>query len=157
MTPAINLLKKNKIHHQIATYEHDPSAASFGIEAAEKLGVSVDIVFKTLLATSDKHSLVVAIIPVLKQLDLKALAHEAGVKKLEMAPPDVAEKSTGYLVGGISPLGQKKRLKTWIDQSAQNLSQMYVSGGRRGLDIAISPNDLAQVLGASFVNIAREK
>ncbi|AWM80177.1 Cys-tRNA(Pro) deacylase [Gammaproteobacteria bacterium ESL0073] len=157
MTPAIALLKKQKIAHQLMSYEHDESAISFGLEAAEKLSVAPEKVFKTLLVTTDKNELFVGIVPVLKQLDLKHIAHAAGVKKVEMANPVLAERVTGYLVGGISPLGQKKRLKTFIDSSAETLDTMYVSGGRRGLDIGISPCDLASVLSAQFTSLARDK
>lgn len=157
MTPAIALLKKQNIPHQVLPYEHDPNVASYGHEAAEKLGVAAEKVFKTLLVITDKHELLVGVVPVLKHLDLKALAHAAAVKKVDMANPDLAQKSTGYLVGGISPLGQKKHLKTFIDESAKTLDLMYVSGGRRGLDVALAPQDLAKVLAASFVAIAREK
>lgn len=157
MTPAIDLLRKQKITHQILPYEHDPNAESYGLEAAEKLGVAAEKIFKTLLVMTDKNELLVGIVPVLKHLDLKAIAHAAGVKKVEMAKPDIAQRATGYLVGGISPLGQKKRLKTFIDESAKTLDIMYVSGGRRGLDIALAPQDLAKVLVAPFVGIAKEK
>lgn len=157
MTPAIALLKKQKIAHQLMSYEHDENAIFFGLEAAEKLGVAPEKVFKTLLVTTDKNELFVGIVPVLKQLDLKHIAQAAGVKKVEMANPTLAERVTGYLVGGISPLGQKKRLKTFIDSSAETLDTMYVSGGRRGLDIGISPCDLASVLSAQFTSLARDK
>lgn len=157
MTPAIDLLKKQKITHHVLPYEHDPNAESYGLEAAEKLGVAAEKIFKTLLVMTDKSELLVGIVPVLKHLDLKAIAHAAGVKKVEMAKPDVAQRATGYLVGGISPLGQKKRLKTFIDDSAETLDIMYVSGGRRGLDIALAPQDLARVLVAPFVGITKEK
>lgn len=156
MTPAIALLKKQGINHKVLTYEHDSNATSFGEEAAEKLGVAPEKVFKTLLVVSDKKELFVGVIPVLKQLDLKKIAQEANVKKLEMAKPDIAQRSTGYLVGGISPLGQKKQLPTFIDACAESLDVMYVSGGRRGLDIAIAPQDLAQLLKAHFAYIAKE-
>lgn len=157
MTPAIALLKKQKIAHQLMSYEHDENAVSYGVEAADKLGVAAEKVFKTLLVTTDKNELFVGIVPVLKQLDLKHIAQAAGVKKVEMAKPALAERVTGYLVGGISPLGQKKRLKTFIDCSAESLDIMYVSGGRRGLDIGIAPCDLASILNAQFNPLARDK
>lgn len=157
MTPAIALLKKHKVAHQVVTYQHDPQATSYGVEAAEKLGVPAASVFKTLLVSNEKQELIVGIIPVLKQLDLKAIAQAAGVKKVAMAKPELAQKATGYIVGGISPLGQKKRLTTFIDHSAAELTTIYVSGGRRGLDIALAPADLAKLLSAQFVAIAKEK
>ncbi|KTT13643.1 hypothetical protein NS383_00990 [Pseudomonas oryzihabitans] len=155
MTPAIDLLKKTKVPHEVLSYHHDPKAASYGLEAAEKLGLAPETVFKTLLAASEKQELLVAIVPVAGTLDLKALAQAAGVKKLEMAKPDQAQRSTGYLVGGISPLGQKKRLRTFIDASAAELPTIHVSAGRRGLEVALAPADLARLLDAPFVPIGK--
>jgi len=155
MTPAIELLKKGKVPHEVLSYHHDPKAASYGLEAAEKLGLAPETVFKTLLAASEKPELLVAIVPVAGTLDLKALAQAAGVKKLEMAKPDQAQRSTGYLVGGISPLGQKKRLRTFIDASASALPLIHVSAGRRGLEVALAPGDLARLLDAPFVAIGK--
>lgn len=127
MTPALDLLKKHRAEHRVHSYEHDPKSASYGLEAAEKLGLDPQQVFKTLLASSEKGELLVAVVPVVGTLDLKALAHAAGVKKCEMADPAAAQRATGYLVGGISPLGQKKRLRTFIDDSAQNFATIHVS------------------------------
>ncbi len=155
MTPAIELLKKSQVPHEVLSYHHDPKAASYGLEAAEKLGLAPETVFKTLLAASEKQELLVAIVPVAGTLDLKALAQAAGVKKLEMAKPDQAQRSTGYLVGGISPLGQKKRLRTFIDDSAAALPSIHVSAGRRGLEVALAPADLARLLDAPFVPIGK--
>ncbi|KTT36119.1 hypothetical protein RSA46_06250 [Pseudomonas oryzihabitans] len=155
MTPAIDLLKKSKVPHEVLSYHHDPKAASYGLEAAEKLGLAPETVFKTLLAASEKQEFLVAIVPVAGTLDLKALAQAAGVKKLEMAKPDQAQRSTGYLVGGISPLGQKKRLRTFIDASAAELPTIHVSAGRRGLEVALAPADLARLLDAPFVPIGK--
>ncbi|WP_295463828.1 Cys-tRNA(Pro) deacylase [uncultured Pseudomonas sp.] len=155
MTPAIELLKKSKVPHEVLSYHHDPKAASYGLEAVEKLGLAPATVFKTLLAASEKQELLVAIVPVAGTLDLKALAQAAGVKKLEMAKPDQAQRSTGYLVGGISPLGQKKRLRTFIDESAAELPTIHVSAGRRGLEVALAPTDLARLLDAPFVPIGK--
>lgn len=152
MTPACKLLKSNKIEYSIHEYEHDANAQSFGLEAAEKLGLNVEEVFKTLMVTDEKNYFV-AILPVNHQLNLKKVASAFGYKKLQMANPKDAERLSGYLVGGISPIGQKKRLKTVIDASAETLSKIYVSGGKRGLDIGLKPQDLAQVLSAQFFDV----
>lgn len=152
MTPACKILKSNKIEYSIHEYEHDVNAKSFGLEAAEKLGLEVHEVFKTLMVTDDK-TYFVAVLPVNHQLNLKKVASALGCKKLHMADPKDAERLTGYLVGGISPVGQKKRLKTVIDITAEPLNKMYVSGGKRGLDIGVNPKDLVKVLGASFADI----
>lgn len=152
MTPATKLLKANKIDFSIHEYEHDANAKSFGLEAAEKLNLSVEEVFKTLLVTDEKNYFV-AILPVHHQLNLKKVAQAVGAKKLKMSDPKDAERLTGYLVGGISPVGQKKRLKTVIDQSAVQLEKLYVSGGKRGLDIGLKPQDLAKVLSATFADV----
>lgn len=152
MTPACKLLKSQKINYSLHEYEHDPAAKSFGLEAAEKLGLAFNEVFKTLMVTDDKNYFI-AVLPVEHQLNLKKMAQAVGVKKLHMADPKDAERLTGYLVGGISPLGQKKRLKTVIDTSAAALKTIYVSGGKRGLDIGLSPQDLAKVLNAPFCDV----
>lgn len=156
MTPAINLLKKHKIKHRVLSYVHDPKAASYGLEAADKLGLEPVRVFKTLLAATEKEELLVAIVPVGGSLDLKALAHAASVKKADMANPQVAQRATGYLVGGISPLGQKKRLRTFIDSSAEQFPTIYVSAGRRGLEVELSAQALASLTAGQFAEIARE-
>ncbi|WP_062034860.1 Cys-tRNA(Pro) deacylase [Acinetobacter sp. BMW17] len=155
MTPATKLLKANKIVFSIHEYEHDANAKSFGLEAAEKLNLRVEEVFKTLLVTDEKNYFV-AILPVHHQLNLKKVAQAVGAKKLKMSDPKDAERLTGYLVGGISPVGQKKRLKTVIDQSAVQLEKLYVSGGKRGLDIGLKPQDLAKVLSATFADVLDE-
>ena len=152
MTPATKLLKANKIDFSIHEYEHDANAKSFGLEAAEKLNLRVEEVFKTLLVTDEKNYFV-AILPVHHQLNLKKVAQAVGAKKLKMSDPKDAERLTGYLVGGISPVGQKKRLKTVIDQSAVQLEKLYVSGGKRGLDIGLKPQDVAKVLSATFADV----
>jgi Cys-tRNA(Pro)/Cys-tRNA(Cys) deacylase len=155
MTPACKMLKSKKINFSMHEYEHDVNAKSFGLEAAEKLELSVDVVFKTLMVTDDKNYYV-AVLPVNHQLNLKKVAQAFGCKKLHMADPKDAERLTGYLVGGISPVGQKKRLKTVVDASAEQQDKIYVSGGKRGLDIGINPQDLANVLDANFVDILDE-
>jgi len=156
MTPALDLLKKVRAEHRVHSYEHDPKAASYGLEAAEKLNLEPAQVFKTLLASSEKSELLVAVVPVVGSLDLKALAQAAGVKKVEMADPAAAQRATGYLLGGISPLGQKKRLRTFIDESAKAFETIYVSAGRRGLEVALAPAVLAEHTQAKFAEIGRE-
>ncbi|EIK94662.1 hypothetical protein PMM47T1_20238 [Pseudomonas sp. M47T1] len=155
MTPALDLLKKARAEHRVHSYEHDPKALSYGLEAAQKLGLDPAQVFKTLLASSEKGELLVAVVPVAGTLDLKGLAHAAGVKKCEMADPVAAQRSTGYLLGGISPLGQKKRLRTFIDQSAQPLPTLHVSAGRRGLEVELAPAVLAEHTCGTFADIGR--
>lgn len=156
MTPAIDLLKKAKAEHRVHSYQHDPKSASYGLEAAEKLGLDPARVFKTLLAATEKGELLVAVVPVAGSLDLKALAHAAGVKKVDMADPQQAQRSTGYLVGGISPLGQKKRLRTFIDDSARQFPSIHVSAGRRGLELELSAEVLAEHTQGQFAAIGRE-
>ena len=155
MTPALDLLKKVRAEHRVHSYEHDPKAASYGLEAAEKLNLEPAQVFKTLLASSEKNELMVAVVPVVGSLDLKALAQAAGVKKVEMADPAAAQRATGYLLGGISPLGQKKRLRTFIDESAKAFETIYVSAGRRGLEVELAPAVLAEHTQAKFAPIGR--
>lgn len=155
MTPALDLLKKVRAEHRIHSYEHDPKAASYGLEAAEKLGLEPAQVFKTLLASSEKGELLVAVVPVVGSLDLKALAHAAGVKKCEMADPAAAQRATGYLLGGISPLGQKKRLRTFVDVTAQSFSTIFISAGRRGLEVELAAAVLAEHTQAKFAEIGR--
>jgi Cys-tRNA(Pro)/Cys-tRNA(Cys) deacylase len=136
------------------TYEHDPGAASYGLEAAEVLGLDPALVFKTLLTTVDER-LVVGIVPVSGQLDLKAVATAVGGKRATMADPSAAERATGYVVGGISPVGQKRPHPTVLDETALDFETVYVSGGRRGLDLGLSPQDLVRVTGAVVAAIRR--
>lgn len=154
-TPATVALTKAGLAFTIHTYDHDSAAASFGLEAANALGLPVEQVFKTLLADID-GSLVVGIVPVHRKLDLKALAASVGGKRAAMADPAIAERSSGYVVGGISPIGQKRALTTVIDDSAQSFDTVYVSGGRRGFDLGLSPSDLATITNAIFATIARD-
>ena len=155
MTPALDLLKKVRAEHRVHSYEHDPKAASYGLEAAEKLGLAPAQVFKTLLAASEKGELLVAVVPVVGTLDLKGLAHAAGVKKAEMADPAAAQRSTGYLLGGISPLGQRTPLPTVVEEAALAWPTVLVSAGRRGLQVELSPADLVRLTGAVTAAVAR--
>lgn len=154
-TPAVVALEKSGVAHTLHPYEHDPSSdLSYGMEAAEAIGVDAPQVFKTLLADVD-GKLVVGIVPVDRKLDLKALARAAGGKKAAMAEPAAAERATGYVVGGISPLGQKTRHMTVLDESAEVFDVIYVSGGRRGLDVGLAPADLLTLTGGTTAPIAR--
>ena len=135
-------------------YEHDPGARSFGLEAAEVLGLPPEQEFKTLLVDTGA-GLAVAIVPVAGQLDLKAMASALGAKRVTMADPAAAQRSSGYVVGGISPIGQKRALPTVVDESADLFDVVYVSGGRRGLDVGLSPTDLVRVTHAVVADIGR--
>jgi Cys-tRNA(Pro)/Cys-tRNA(Cys) deacylase len=145
MTPAINVAKKHKIDYQVHAYEHDPDAPSYGLEAAEKLGLDPARVFKTLVVELDGKELAVAVIPVNAKLDLKRYAKAMGCKKAAMAEQRKVERTTGYVLGGVSPLGQKKALKTLLDESASQYPTIFVSAGRRGLDIELKPDDLVRL------------
>lgn len=153
-TPATVALTAAGIPFTPRAYEHDPRAAAYGLEAAEKLGVEPARVFKTLLASVD-GALAVGIVPVAEQLDLKALAQSLGGKRAEMADPAVAARKTGYVVGGISPIGQKTSLPTVLDESAILFETILVSGGRRGFDLELGPDDLLAVTGGRYAAIAR--
>ena len=134
-------------------YDHDPAHPSYGLEAAQALGLDPAQVFKTLLARVDGE-LVVAVVPVTSSLDLKALAAAVGGRRAALARPEDAQRSTGYVVGGISPLGQRKRLPTVVDASAAEQGRVYVSGGRRGLDVGLATQDLVRLTGATTARIA---
>ncbi|AIV04792.1 MULTISPECIES: Cys-tRNA(Pro) deacylase [Vibrio] len=152
MTPAINLAKKKKVSHTIHQYEHDPRADSYGLEAAEVLGQDPKKVFKTLLfcLNGEPKNLAVAIIPVDQKLNLKLAAKAAKGKKADMADPEIAQKTTGYVVGGISPLGQKKALPTFLHESATQQETICVSAGKRGLEIELAPKDLLSLTRGQF-------
>ncbi len=152
MTPAINLAKKKKVTHTIHQYEHDPRADSYGLEAAEVLGQDPKKVFKTLLfcLNGEPKNLAVAIIPVDQKLNLKLAAKAAKGKKADMADPEIAQKNTGYVVGGISPLGQKKALPTFLHESATEQDTICVSAGKRGLEIELAPKDLLSLTRGQF-------
>ncbi len=152
MTPAINLLQKKGINFDVLSYQHDPSKQQFGLEAVEKLKLPAEQVFKTLVLEDTEHQLLVAIVPVSQQVNLKMLAKAAKVKKVQMAPQQKVENTTGYILGGVSPLGQKKRLMTFVHQSVSNYEKVYVSAGKRGFEISIDPNDLCALLGARLAD-----
>lgn len=153
-TPATVALTAAGIGFTARQYAHDPATTSFGLEAAEALGVEPERVFKTLLADVDGQ-LVVGIVPVSTTLDLKALARAVGGKRAAMAEPQLAERRTGYVVGGISPIGQKTAHPTVVDESALLFDTVLVSGGRRGLDLELAPADLIAVTSATVADIAR--
>lgn len=153
-TPATVALTAAGVPFSVHAYEHDPAAPSYGLEAAEVLGLPPEQVFKTLLVDTGA-GLAVAVVPVTGQLDLKAVAAVLGAKKVSMADPAAAERSSGYVVGGISPVGQKRALPTVVDESAELFDTVYVSGGRRGLDVGLSPADLVRMTGARVADVAR--
>ena len=157
MTPGINAAKKAKIPFTLHEYEHDPAAASYGLEAAEKLGVDAARVFKTLVVDLGNKQLAVGIVPVSDLLSMKHIAKAAGAKKASMAAVDEVERSTGYVLGGVSPLGQKKRLKTFLDSSAQAFETIMVSAGRRGLEIELSPDDLLRLTSGQYANLSQSE
>lgn len=155
-TPALVALERAGVAHTVHPYEHDAgSGVGYGLEAAQVLGIPAEQVYKTLLADVD-GSLTVAVVPVAGKLDLKALAAAVGGKKAAMAKPVDAERATGYVVGGISPLGQKTALPTVVDETVYLFDQVYVSGGRRGLDVGLAPDDLVALTSAVVADIARD-
>jgi len=156
MTPAINAAKQARVNYTIHEYEHDPAAESYGEEAAEKIGANPAQVFKTLVVSLDGKDLAVGVVPVTAMLGLKQIAKAAGAKKAVMADKQLVQRTTGYVLGGVSPLGQKKRLKTFIDQSAENFETIFVSAGKRGLEIELAAADLARLTQARFAPLQQE-
>jgi Cys-tRNA(Pro)/Cys-tRNA(Cys) deacylase len=152
-TPATALLRRQQVPHTLHEYQVDPAAGGYGTAAAAALGVDPGRVFKTLVATVDGR-LVVGVVPVAATLDLKALAAAAGGKRAAMAEPAAAERATGYVTGGISPLGQRSRLPSIVDSTAPDWPTVYVSAGRRGLQVELAPADLVRLAGARVAPIA---
>lgn len=148
VTPAIRAVAAAAIRHRVLEYDYDPSAEAIGLQAAEALGIDPARVFKTLVVALDGGELVSAAIPSDARLSLKALAAAAGARRAEMAPPARAERATGYVVGGISPFGQRRRLRAFIDESALRHEEILLNGGRRGLQIALAPADAITALDA---------
>lgn len=148
VTPAVRVLTDAGITFEVGEYERGDDLRDFGREAADALGLSTDVVFKTLVVTCDADELVVAVIPVSCSLSMKLVAAAAGSKRAVMCDPAAAERSSGYVVGGISPIGQRRRLRTIIDESAELFDTIYVSGGKRGMDIGLAPADLVVVTDA---------
>lgn len=157
MTPAINAASRAGIAYTVHRYDHDPAAASWGEEAADRLGLGYDQVFKTLVVGTDTGGFAVGVVPVAGRLSMKRMAQALGVKKVTMAQSADVERVTGYVLGGVSPLGQKRRLATVIDASAQAWETVYVSAGRRGLQIELAPQDLARLAAAVFATIVDER
>jgi len=157
MTPAVKAALAAKVQYTLHEYKHDPNVTAYGPEAAEALGISPDRIFKTLVVSlsGSKDPLAVAVLPVSAQLDLKSFAIAANAKKAVMADARDAERTSGYVLGGISPLGQRKRLPTLIDLSALEHRTIYVSAGKRGLQIELAPNDLIRLCAARTADICR--
>ncbi|WP_417565357.1 Cys-tRNA(Pro) deacylase [Marinobacter sp.] len=156
MTPGINAARKARVAHTIHEYNHDPASESYGTEAAEKTGVDPARIFKTLVVAIDEKELAVGIVPVTTMLNMKLIARAAGGKKAAMADKQAVQRSTGYVLGGVSPLGQKRKLRTFIDESGQSFETIFVSAGRRGLEIELAPQDLARLVDGVFVSLHQE-
>jgi Cys-tRNA(Pro)/Cys-tRNA(Cys) deacylase len=155
MTPAIAELKKHNAQYIIHQYEHDASNQQYGLEAAEKLGVNAERIFKTLIVHIDNKDLVVAVLPVSSMLNMKLIAKAHGGKKAEMAITKQVEKTTGYVIGGVSPVGQKKSLATYIDSSIDMYTSVYVSAGKRGVELELMPSILQSLTRAKLVNLCQ--
>jgi len=155
LTPAINLLKKKKIKHNVHSFKHDPNFGAYGDEVVEKLGFEAERVFKTIIVALDGNgkNLCGAIVPVTGLTDLKHVAKAAGAKKAAMADPKEAERATGYVTGGISPVGHKKRIPLLLDAQAMDHTTIMVSGGKRGLELELAPEDLIAATGAKVASI----
>lgn len=153
-TPALTVLQRAGVAHTVRSYTHDPRAESYGLEAAQALEVEPERVFKTLLVDTSE-GLAVGIVPVTNQLDLKAMARALGTARAAMAGPAAAQRATGYVLGGISPLGQRRAHPTVLDETADLWPTILVSAGRRGLDVELAPADLIGLTGASLADIAR--
>lgn len=156
MTPAVKHIKKTKFAFTIHEYTHETHCESYGTEAANKLGIIEERVFKTLIINTADQQLAVAIIPVSKKLNMKLAAKALNSKKAVMAEASLVERSTGYVLGGVSPLGQKKRLTTIIDESAQQYSTIFVSAGKRGLELELAADDLKQLCNGKFLPLSQK-
>jgi Cys-tRNA(Pro)/Cys-tRNA(Cys) deacylase len=154
MTPAIKLLENHQIPHEVLTYDHDPACTDFGTEAATKLGVDPRHMFKTLVVKGDDGRLAMVLVTVADKVDLKKLASALGTKKADLADPTFAEKTTGYVVGGISPLGGRKRLLVLVDVQVTGLDSVFISAGKRGLQLKLAAKDLVEVLQATVTDLA---
>ena len=155
MTPAINQAKKEKIVYSVHKYQHSPSCDAYGLEAVEKLGLPKERVFKTLVVRLDDERLAVGVLPVTSKLNMKHIARAAKAKKAAMADKVLVVKTTGYVLGGVSPLGQKRRLPTFIDSSAADFPTIYVSAGRRGLEIELRSEDLLELTDGLYADLCR--
>jgi Cys-tRNA(Pro)/Cys-tRNA(Cys) deacylase len=157
VTPAVRACERAGVAHRVVAYASDPGARAYGLDAARALGVEPAHVYKTLVAATDARgaALAVALVPSDRQLDLKALADALGARRASLADPAAAERATGYVVGGISPLGQRRALPTVVDASALALETVYVSAGRRGLELALAPADLVRLAAARVARVAR--
>ncbi len=155
MTPAINAANKANINFKIHQYEHDATAKSYGYEASEKMGVSSRKVYKTLVVCLDQNEFTVGLVPVSSLLSMKKIAKSANAKKAVMADKQDVERLTGYVLGGVSPLGQKKKLKILIDKTAEKLTSIFVSAGRRGLEIELHPDDLQKLTSGIYTDICQ--
>ncbi len=153
MTPAVKALEAAGAYFRVVEYAHDPASTDYGQEAADAMGVDGSQIFKTLLAELPDGELVVGVVPVVCLLDLKAIAKAAGAKKATMADPTVAERRTGYVVGGISPFGQRQQHRTFVDESAELYDEVFVSGGRRGMEVVVAPSTFAQLLDATMADL----
>jgi Cys-tRNA(Pro)/Cys-tRNA(Cys) deacylase len=155
MTPAVDFVNASNIEHQLHEYTHEDNAQAYGLEAAQKLNVDQAQVFKTLVVMLETKELAVAVIPVASMLNLKNTAKGFKAKKAAMANKVMVEKSTGYVLGGVSPIAQKRKLRTFIDTSAKARKTIFVSGGKRGLEIELSPQDLLKATGAAFLDLCQ--